>query len=112
MDSPCLITVGEKLGKIKDLSAAPAGGGPDTRRLGRRIHVECMDHAEHVATQWRALVDTLEALREDRVGVTEACRKVVAIRGPVKEETNELFLPFIGVDSEDEHPLCCVLPSL
>jgi hypothetical protein len=65
-----------------------------------------MDHTEYLASQWRVLADTLEALRTARVGITEACRKVVAIRAAVGEEANELFHPFVAVDSEtDAFPL-------
>jgi hypothetical protein len=65
-----------------------------------------MDHSEYSARQWRSLIETLEAFRAGRLGVAEACRKVVESRAALEADDNELFLPFVGIDSEtDAFPL-------
>jgi hypothetical protein len=75
-------------------------GGRSTRSL------ECMGHPEFIAVQWKSLADTLEAFQSGRLGVTEASRKVVAIRDALGELSNPLFIPFIAVESEtDAFPL-------
>ena len=53
--------------------------------------------------QWKLLVQVLEELRSGRVGITEGCRNVVGLRHALNQENNELFLPFVGVDSETDH---------
>ena len=55
---------------------------------------------------WRSLVVVLDALLSDRISITEGCRRVVRLRFELAEESSELFLPFVGVDSEtDAFPL-------
>ena len=49
---------------------------------------------------WITLVDTLRAIAEQRIGMTEGCERVVALRGRLEQTDNELFLPFVGVYSE------------
>ncbi|MBS0193984.1 MAG: hypothetical protein JSR34_07035 [Proteobacteria bacterium] len=52
------------------------------------------------------LVATLEALLGSRLGVTEASRKISAVRFDLKQDNNPLFYPFVGIDSEtDQFPL-------
>jgi Protein of unknown function (DUF2489) len=53
--------------------------------------------------QWKLLVQVLEDLRSSRVGITEGCRNVVGLRHALDQENNELFLPFVAVDSETDH---------
>ena len=56
--------------------------------------------------QWQARVEVLEGLVSGAVGITDGCRKVVALGHALDESSNELFLPFVGVDSEtDRFPL-------
>jgi hypothetical protein len=58
------------------------------------------------AVTWRSLVVVLDSLLAGRVSVTEGCRQVVRLRFELGEESNELFLPFVGVYSEtDAFPL-------
>jgi hypothetical protein len=58
------------------------------------------------ANEWKSLIEVLSDLLASRLGATEACRKVVALRHVLGEESNELFLPFVGVESEtDTFPL-------
>ena len=58
------------------------------------------------ANDWKALIEVLSDLLADRVGITEASRKVASLRFSLGEESNELFFPFVGVDSEtDAFPL-------
>ena len=58
------------------------------------------------ADTWRSLVIVLDALLSERIGITEGCRRVVRLRIELGEERSELFLPFVGVDSEtDAFPL-------
>ena len=56
---------------------------------------------------WNALVDALRDFLEGRVGVTEGCRNIVDIARAMGEwPDNDLFLPFVGFDSEtDTHPV-------
>jgi hypothetical protein len=51
-------------------------------------------------SDWTSLVDTLRAIAEQRIGLTEGCERVVALRGRLGQTENDLFLPFVGVDSE------------
>jgi hypothetical protein len=51
-------------------------------------------------SNWTSLVDTLRAIAEQRIGLTEGCERVVALRGRLGQTENDLFLPFVGVDSE------------
>jgi hypothetical protein len=51
-------------------------------------------------SDWTSLVDTLRAIAERRIGLTEGCESVVALRGRLGQTENDLFLPFVGVDSE------------
>jgi len=55
------------------------------------------------ADQWKLLVQVLEDLRGGRMGITEGSRNVVALRHALDQEANELFLPFVAVDSETDH---------
>lgn len=58
------------------------------------------------AGNWRSLVVVLDALLSDRISITEGCRRVVRLRFELGEERSDLFLPFVGVDSEtDAFPL-------
>jgi hypothetical protein len=61
-----------------------------------------MDHAEFVAVQWRSVVDTLESFQAGRLGVTEASRKVVAVRDALGELSNPIFDTFVAVESETD----------
>ena len=61
-----------------------------------------MDHAEFVAVQWRSLIDTLESFQNEQLGVTEASRKVVALRDSLGELSNPLFNTFVAVESETD----------
>jgi hypothetical protein len=55
---------------------------------------------------WRSPVTTLEGILQGRLGITEGCRTIVALRGLLHEQSNDLFTPFVGVDSEtDRFPL-------
>jgi len=49
------------------------------------------------------LIQVLEQLQAGRIGVTEGCRNIVALRAALGEEKNELFKPFVAVDSETDH---------
>jgi hypothetical protein len=65
-----------------------------------------MDSLPQYSKDWRTLVAVLEELLADRMGVTEASRNVVALRHQLCEEQNELFFPFVGLNSEtDAFPL-------
>jgi hypothetical protein len=55
------------------------------------------------ADQWKLLVQVLEDLRSGRVAITEGCRNVVGLRNALNQEKNELFLPFVAIDSETDH---------
>jgi hypothetical protein len=55
------------------------------------------------ADQWKLLEQVLKDLRSGRVGITEGCRNVARLRHALGEERNELFLPFVAVDSETDH---------
>jgi hypothetical protein len=56
--------------------------------------------------QWQELLGVLNALVSGRIGLTEGCRHVARLRHVLGQNENELFLPFVGVDSEtDSFPL-------
>ena len=56
--------------------------------------------------EWQELLAVLHALQSGHVGITDGCRKVAALGGALGERHSELFLPFVGVDSEtDRFPL-------
>jgi hypothetical protein len=55
------------------------------------------------ADQWKLLLQVLDDLRDRRIGITEGCRNVAGLRHALGEENNELFLPFVAVDSETDH---------
>jgi hypothetical protein len=49
---------------------------------------------------------TLEALLGCRIGIVEASRLIAASRVTLCQESNPLFIPFVGIDSEtDQFPL-------
>jgi hypothetical protein len=53
-----------------------------------------------------SLTEALEALLGSRLGVVEASRIVSAARINLGQESNPLFAPFVGIDSEtDKFPL-------
>jgi hypothetical protein len=56
--------------------------------------------ARRVGAHWAALVHTLRAISEQQLGLTEGCEKVVALRWLLGQTENDLFIPFVGVDSE------------
>jgi hypothetical protein len=62
-----------------------------------------MTHDRYLADQWTLLIQVLEELQAGRIGVTQGCRTVVALRTVLGEEKNELFTPFVAVDSETDH---------
>jgi hypothetical protein len=51
--------------------------------------------------QWTALVGALESVVQQRVGLTEGCRKIFAIGNSLELES-ELFNPFCGYESESD----------
>jgi hypothetical protein len=51
-------------------------------------------------SDWTSLVDALRDIAAQRIGLTEGCERVVALRGRLSQTENDLFLPFVGVDSE------------
>jgi hypothetical protein len=57
----------------------------------------------YLADQWKLLIQVLEELQAGDLGVTHGCRNVVALRAALGEEKNELFTPFVAVDSETDH---------
>jgi hypothetical protein len=88
------------------------GGNTLQRRFANRPSVnyfvdqftlERMTRDRYVSGQWKLLVKVLEDLRSTRMGITEGCRNVVALRHALGQEANELFLPFVAVDSETDH---------
>jgi len=62
-----------------------------------------MNHDSYVAGQWALLVQLLEDLQAGRIGITEGCRSVVALRSVLGQETSDLFVSFVAVDSETDH---------
>jgi hypothetical protein len=78
----------------------------DARKNGARPSLrtlERMTSDRYRSDQWKLLVQVLEELRSGRVGITEGCRNVVGLRSALNQETNELFLPFVAVESETDH---------
>lgn len=58
------------------------------------------------AQVWCRLIGELESLMSGHRGITEASRIISALRFDLEEESNALFLPFVGIDSEtDTFPL-------
>jgi hypothetical protein len=51
-------------------------------------------------SEWASLVDILRDIGEQRIGLTEGCERVVMLRWRLGQTENDLFLPFVGVDSE------------
>lgn len=48
----------------------------------------------------------VEDLIEGRVGVVEASRYIASARFKLKQSKNDLFIPFVGIDSQtDQFPL-------
>jgi len=65
-----------------------------------------MDSMSQNTDDWRSLVTIMEDLLAGRMGITEASRRVVALKHQFGEEQNELFLPFVAVHSvTDVFPL-------
>jgi hypothetical protein len=65
-----------------------------------------MDGGLGATNDWKALVDVLGDLLGNRIGVTEACRTIADLGRTLGEGDNDLFLPFVGFDSEtDSFPL-------
>src|SRR5262245_7042336 len=62
-----------------------------------------MTHDRYLAVQWKSLIQVLEELQGGRIGITQGCRNVVALRAALGEEKNALFTPFVAVDSETDH---------
>jgi|SRR5579871_1576566 len=59
-----------------------------------------------MTTQWQELLEILDALLSGSIGITEGCRHIARLRHTLGQSENELFLPFVGVDSEtDAFPL-------
>lgn len=55
---------------------------------------------------WRQLVFVLETLLSEHGNLTETSRIIARLRFQLGEESNALFLPFVGIDSEtDRFPL-------
>lgn len=61
-----------------------------------------MDHAEFIAVQCKTMIDTLESLRDGRLGVIETARAIASIRTTLDDPDNPIFVPFIAVDSETD----------
>jgi hypothetical protein len=58
------------------------------------------------SASWQELLEVLELLISNSIGITEGCRLIVGLRHALHEDGNALFLPFVGVDSEtDSFPL-------
>ena len=51
-------------------------------------------------TDWASLVEILTDITDQRVGLTDGCERVVRFRSLLGQMDNELFLPFVGVDSD------------
>src|SRR6185312_350159 len=64
-----------------------------------------MGSTENLKTQ-ALLVETLEAFLSSRIGVVEATRVVCSACFALRQGSNPLFIPFIGIGSEtDNFPL-------
>jgi hypothetical protein len=56
--------------------------------------------------EWNDLLTVLEALKGGQIGITAGCRRVTALGHALGEGHSDLFLPFVGVDSEtDRFPM-------
>jgi hypothetical protein len=51
-------------------------------------------------SDWTTLVNILRDIAAQRVGLTAGCERVVALRWLLGQTENDLFIPFVGVDSE------------
>jgi hypothetical protein len=53
-----------------------------------------------IESDWAALVETLQGVLERRIGLAEGSAIVARLRRVLGQQQNDMFLPFVGIDSE------------
>lgn len=79
------------------------GGSDGQLRPAALERLERMNRRPRSTNEWKALIGVLSDILSGRVGITEGSRRVVDLRDTLNQESNDLFLPFVGVDSETDH---------
>jgi hypothetical protein len=65
-----------------------------------------MTHDEYIASRWERLVEILLAMKFESNNLTKLCREATYIRYERKQYENELFFPFVALDSDtDAYPV-------